>query len=147
MQESPFCGFVNFLIKFLAFSCLMCYKGVVRVIHYHKMIFSQKINNSEVGFYASSVRRLGSRRETKRRVFTRSYDILSAPVATDEYTSCVEKSGFISSLDIIYFRNLFLTHFYGGVFLCNSFLRMLSLFVNSLTISEKFKASVSAVSL
>ena len=45
----------------------------------------------------------------KRKVefLTRSYDILSAPVATDEYISCVEESGFISSLDIIYFVTCF----------------------------------------
>ena len=49
------------------------------------------INNSEVGFYASSVRWMGSRLETKSEYHRySSYDILSAPVATDEYISCVE---------------------------------------------------------
>ena len=41
------------------------------------------INNSEVGFYASSVHRLGSRRETKSRKRA-AYDMISAPVATYE---------------------------------------------------------------
>ena len=93
----------------------LCYNVPVRIQS------ERKINNSEVGFYASSVRRLGSRRETKRRALTRSYDILSAPVATDEYISCVEESGFISSLDIIYFVTVSHTHT-GGVFFMQLFI-------------------------
>lgn len=76
-----------------------------------------KINNSEVGFYASSVRRLGSRHETKRESReVRPYDILSAPVATDEYISCVEGSGSHACLIVKVLFIATVLHNIGGVF-------------------------------
>ena len=83
----------------------------------------------------------------KRKVefLTRSYDILSAPVATDEYISCVEESGFISSLDIIYFVTCFSHIIMEVYFLCSFFPKTPSPFAISLTISGRFRVSASAV--